>query len=89
PNMTNLLLVALTLSLGGAAAVEVGLTFLGIGVQPPHPSFGVMIFEGSGASNVRAHFQVILVPAVFLGLLVISFNLLGDQLTDVLSPRRR
>ena len=89
PNMTNLLLVALTLSLGGAAAAEVGLTFLGIGVQPPHPSFGVMIFEGSGASNVRAHFHVILVPAVFLGMLVISFNILGDQLTDVLSPRRR
>lgn len=89
PNMTNLLLVALTLSLGAAAAAEVALTFLGIGVQPPHPSFGVMIFEGSGASNVRAHFHVILVPAVFLGLLVISFNLLGDQLTDVLSPRRR
>jgi ABC-type dipeptide/oligopeptide/nickel transport system permease subunit len=89
PNMTNLLIVALTLSLGAAAAAEVALTFLGIGVQPPHPSFGVMIFEGSGASNVRAHFHVILVPAVFLGLLVISFNLLGDQLTDILSPRRR
>jgi ABC-type dipeptide/oligopeptide/nickel transport system permease subunit len=89
PNLTNLLVVSLTIGLGAAAAAEVALTFLGIGVQAPHPSFGVMIFEGSGASNVRAHFHVILVPAVFLGLLVISFNLLGDQLTDILSPRRR
>ena len=89
PNVGNLLIVALTLSLAGAAAAEVGLTFLGIGVQPPHPSFGLMISEAVGLSNVREHFNLILIPAVVLASLMLSFNLLGDALTDVLSPRRR
>ena len=89
PNLTNLLLVAFTLSFGALATAEVGLTFLGIGVQPPHPSFGLMVSEGVGLSNVREHTMLILVPAGFIVLLVMSFNLLGDQLTDVLSPRHR
>jgi ABC-type dipeptide/oligopeptide/nickel transport system permease subunit len=89
PNLTNLLLVAFTLSFGALATAEVGLTFLGIGVQPPHPSFGLMVSEGVGLSNVREHTTLILVPAGFIVLLVMSFNLLGDQLTDVLSPRHR
>ncbi|MCH8051662.1 MAG: ABC transporter permease [Chloroflexi bacterium] len=89
PNLTNLLLVAFTLSFGALATAEVGLTFLGIGVQPPHPSFGLMISEGVGLSNVREHPMLIIVPGMFIVLLVMSFNLLGDQLTDVLSPRHR
>ena len=89
PNLTNLLLVAFTLSFGALATAEVGLTFLGIGVQPPHPSFGLMVSEGVGLSNVREHTMLILVPAMFIVALVMSFNLLGDQLTDVLSPRHR
>jgi ABC-type dipeptide/oligopeptide/nickel transport system permease subunit len=89
PNLTNLLLVAFTLSMGALATAEVGLTFLGIGVQPPHPSFGLMISEGVGLSNVREHPILIIVPGTFIVLLVMSFNLLGDQLTDVLSPRHR
>ena len=89
PNISNLLVVAVTLSLGAVAGAEVGLTWLGIGVQAPHPSFGVMIFEGSGLTNLRAHPQLMLIPAIVVGLLMLSFNLLGDVLTDVLSPRRR
>jgi ABC-type dipeptide/oligopeptide/nickel transport system permease subunit len=89
PNVSNLLIVAVTISLGAAAGAEVALTWLGIGVQAPHPSFGVMIFEGSGLSNLRNHPQIILIPALFIGALLFSFNLLGDALTDVLSPRRR
>ncbi|HEY5640250.1 MAG TPA: ABC transporter permease subunit, partial [Dehalococcoidia bacterium] len=89
PNLTNLLLVAFTLSFGALATAEVGLTFLGIGVQPPHPSFGIMVSEGVGVSNVREHTTLILVPAGFIVAIVMSFNLLGDQLTDVLSPRHR
>lgn len=89
PNITNLIIVAVTISLGAAAGLEVSLTWLGIGVQPPHPSFGAMIFEGSGLTNLRSHPQLIAVPAVVVGALMLSFNLLGDALTDVLSPRRR
>ncbi len=89
PNVTNLILVALTLSLGATASLEVALTWLGIGVQPPHPSFGVLIFDGSGLTNLRAHPQLLLIPALVVAALVLSFNLLGDALTDVFSPRRR
>jgi ABC-type dipeptide/oligopeptide/nickel transport system permease subunit len=89
PNLTNILLVAFTLSLGGLAAAEVGLSYLGIGVHPPHPSYGIMISEGVGLTNFREHPMLIIVPGTFVVLLVLAFNLLGDQLTDVLSPRRR
>lgn len=89
PNLTNLIVVVVTLSLGAAAGSEVALTWLGIGVQAPHPSFGIMIFEGSGLSNLKAHPNLILVPAAVVASLMLSFNLLGDALTDVLSPRRR
>jgi ABC-type dipeptide/oligopeptide/nickel transport system permease subunit len=89
PNVSNLLIVALTLSLGGVAGAEIGLTFLGIGVQQPHPSFGAMIFEGAGLTQVRQHPMLIAVPGTCVVSLTLAFNLLGDQLTDILSPRRR
>ncbi|MCH8815873.1 MAG: ABC transporter permease [Chloroflexi bacterium] len=89
PNVANLLIVGITLSLGAAAVAEVGLTFLGIGVQAPHPSFGAMIFDYSGVTNVREHPQLILFPAAVISALMLSFNLLGDVLTEELSPRRR
>jgi len=89
PNLTNLLVVAVTLSLGAAAAAEVGLSFLGIGVRLPHASFGIMVSEYAGVSNVRTHFNLILYPALVISALMLAFNLLGDALTDVLSPRRR
>jgi peptide/nickel transport system permease protein len=89
PNLSNLLIVAITLSLGAAAAAEVGLSFLGIGVRLPHASFGIMVSEYAGVSNVRTHFNLILYPALVVSGLMLAFNLLGDALTDVLSPRRR
>jgi len=89
PNVTNLIVVSITFSLGAVAGTEIMLTWLGIGVQPPHPSFGAMIFNGSGLSTLRNHPNLLLVPAAVVGLLLFAFNLLGDALTDVLSPRRR
>jgi peptide/nickel transport system permease protein len=89
PNISNLLIVAITLSLGAAAAAEVGLTVLGIGVHSPHASFGVMVSDYAGTSNIRTHFSLILYPALVIGGLLFAFNLLGDALTDILSPRRR
>ncbi|HEV8574454.1 MAG TPA: ABC transporter permease [Dehalococcoidia bacterium] len=89
PNVSPLIVVGVTAGLGAAGLAEIGLTFLGIGVQAPHPSFGVMIFEGSGLTNLRAHPQLMLVPAAVIVSLFLSFNLLGDVLTDIMSPRRR
>jgi len=89
PNVTNLVVVAVTFSLGSIAGAEIALTWLGIGIQPPHPSFGVMIFDASGLTNLRAHPELMMVPAVVVAALLFAFNLLGDALNDVLSPRRR
>jgi oligopeptide transport system permease protein len=89
PNVTNLVVVAVTFSLGTIAGTEVALTWLGIGVGIDHPSFGRMIFDASGLTNLRAHPNLMLVPAAVVAALLFSFNLLGDALNDVLSPRRR
>jgi ABC-type dipeptide/oligopeptide/nickel transport system permease subunit len=89
PNVTNIIVVAVTLSLGSIAGAEIALTWLGIGIQPPHPSFGVMIFDASALTTLRAHPELMLVPAVPVIALLFSFNLLGDALNDVLSPHRR
>jgi ABC-type dipeptide/oligopeptide/nickel transport system permease subunit len=88
PQLTNLMVVAVTYSLGAVALAEITLTFLGIGVED-RPSFGVMIFQYAGPTNVRAHPMLIFAPAIIVALLMLSFNLLGDALTDILSPRRR
>jgi len=89
PNVSHLIVVVLTASLGAMAGAEVGLTFLGVGVQPPHPSFGAMIFDGSGLRQLQAHPHLLLIPAAFVSALLVAFNLLGDALNDILSPRRR
>jgi ABC-type dipeptide/oligopeptide/nickel transport system permease subunit len=89
PNVTNLVVVAVTFSLGTIAGTEIALTWLGIGIQPPHPSFGTMIFDASALTTLRAHPNLMLVPALVVAALLFSFNLLGDALNDVLSPRRR
>ncbi len=89
PNVSNIIIVSITFSLGAIAGTEIMLTWLGIGVQAPHPSFGAMIFDGSNLTTLRAHPNLLLVPAVVVGLLLFAFNLLGDALNDVLNPRRR
>ncbi len=89
PNVSNIIIVSVTFSLGAIAGTEIMLTWLGIGVQPPHPSFGAMIWDGSSLTTLRAHPNLLLVPAVVVALLLFAFNLLGDALNDVLSPRRR
>ena len=86
PNVSNLLIVALTISLGRWRRQR-WLSFRDRDTN--RPTFGLMISEAVGLSNVREHTHLILVPAFFISALVLAFNLLGDQLTDVLSPRRR
>ncbi|MCH7998327.1 MAG: ABC transporter permease [Chloroflexi bacterium] len=89
PNVSNIVIVAITFSLGAIAGTEIALTWLGIGIQPPHPSFGTMIFDASGLTTLRAHPNLMLVPAVVVASLLFSFNLLGDALNDVMNPHRR
>ncbi len=89
PNVSHLVVVAATQILGTAAGAEVVLSFLGIGIQPPHPSFGSMIFDAAGPRNMLAHPNLIFAPAAVVGALLVAFSFLGDALNDVLSPRRR
>jgi oligopeptide transport system permease protein len=89
PNISNILIVSMSLGLAGIAGSEIGLTWFGIGIQPPHPSFGSMLFEASGIRTLNAYPHLLFFPATIVTLLFFSFNLLGDALTDVFTPRAR
>lgn len=89
PNVANIIIVSLSLGLAGIAGSEIVLTWFGIGIQPPHPSFGAMIFDASGLRSINAHPHLLLFPGAVVTTLFFAFNLLGDALTDVLTPRTR
>lgn len=89
PNIMPLVIVGASASLGSIALSEIGLTFLGVGVQPPHPSFGALITDGAGRSVLENHPQLLLVPAAVVASLIFAFNLLGDALNDVFTSRAR
>ncbi len=89
PNVSNMIIVSLSLGLGGIALSEIGLTWFGVGIQPPRPSFGVMIFDNSGLRTINAHAYLLAFPAGIVILLFFAFNLLGDALTDVFTPKTR
>lgn len=87
PNALPPVLVQVSMGLGGAVTAEVGLSWLGIGVQPPNPSWGIMIAENQGM--MRFHPHLLVIPAAVVGLVFFAFNLLGDALNDALNPRSR
>ena len=87
PNIMPLVIVGASASLGSIALSEIGLTFLGVGVQPPHPSFGALITDGASRSVLENHPQLLLVPAFVVASLIFAFNLLGDALNDVFTSR--
>lgn len=87
PNALSPVLVAISMSLGSAVTSEVVLSWLGIGIQPPNPSWGAMIWENSGM--LRAHPHLLLVPVGVVSLVIFAFNLLGDALNDALNPKVR
>jgi len=89
PNILPLVIVGFSAALGAIAGTEIALTFIGVGVQPPTPSFGALIQEGAPRSVLEAHPQLLLVPAAIVAALLFAFNLLGDALNDVLTPRTR
>ena len=86
PNALSPLVVASTLQLGTAILIASGLSFLGLGVQPPHPEWGAMLSKGR--ELVRATPVAAFAPGFFITVLVLSFSLLGDGLRDALDPKR-
>ncbi|MBA2519927.1 MAG: ABC transporter permease [Chloroflexia bacterium] len=87
PNVTAPLIVQITLALSTAILAEAALSFLGLGTQPPTPSWGTML--GTGRKFLELSPWVAIFPGVAIMLTVLAFNLLGDGLRDVLDPRLR
>lgn len=84
PNVMPQLIVVATVEAASAILLEAALSFLGLGVQPPLPSWGLMIAEAK--SYMFFSFWLIAIPGSALAILVLSINLLGDGLRDVLAP---
>ena len=89
PNVISPVIVSVSAGLGAVAGAEVVLSWLGIGIQPPTPSLGVMIFENGNISVLRSDPHLTLVPSCVLVLLLFTFSLLGDGLNDSFNPRAR
>lgn len=86
PNVMNNLIVVATLEMARAIILEAALSFLGLGVQPPLPSWGLMVSEGKEYMFFSP--WLITIPGVALFMLVLSINLLGDGIRDVTAPER-
>jgi peptide/nickel transport system permease protein len=87
PNMSSTLLVQATVTIPAAIIAEAALSFLGLGVQPPTPSWGVMLADAQ--SYLSEAPQLALYPGLAIFFCSLSFNLLGDGLRDVFDPRTR
>ncbi|MGB9712666.1 MAG: ABC transporter permease [Dissulfurimicrobium sp.] len=87
PNAIAPILVSATLGIGGAILTESALSFLGIGVQPPTPSWGNMLAEGK--DNLDVAWWLSVFPGLAILITVLGFNLLGEGLRDALDPRMR
>lgn len=87
PNIFNHLIVVVTLEMAHAILLEAALSFLGLGVQPPTPSWGLMVSEGKNMMLFEP--WLVLIPGAVLFLLVLAINLMGDGLRDVTAPEGR
>jgi oligopeptide transport system permease protein len=87
PNTMGVILVSLTFSIPYAIFTEAFLSFIGMGVVPPTPSWGSMCNDG--IKTFLTHPHEFIFPAIFISLAVLAFNLLGDGLRDALDPRMR
>lgn len=89
PNIMGPVIVMVSAGLAGVAGSEILLSFLGIGIQPPVPSLGLMIFENGSISVLRAEPHLLLFPVCTLSILLFTFNMLGDAVNDAFNPRAR
>lgn len=85
PNALAPILITATLGVAGAILVESGLSFLGLGVQPPTPSWGNMLMDGKASLEVAPWLSIY--PGLAILITVLGYNLLGESLRDILDPR--
>jgi peptide/nickel transport system permease protein len=84
-NILGPMIVQATLGMAGAILAEAGLSFLGLGVVPPEPSWGAML--NTGCSHLSTAPHLTLFPGLAIMLVVLGFNFLGDGLRDMLDPK--
>ncbi len=87
PNILGPLIVIATSNFAAAILLEAGLSFLGLSVQPPTPSWGIMIFEGYNSIITDNSWHLVIFPALAICIMVLSFNLLGNGLRDAFDPK--
>ena len=87
PNTMGVILVTVTFAVPSAIFTEAFLSFIGMGVAPPTPSWGSMCNEG--IKTMLTHPHELIFPALFISITVLAFNLLGDGLRDALDARMR
>lgn len=87
PNVANTVIVLATLEVGHLILVESSLSFLGVGIPPPNPAWGLMVAEGR--EYIATAYWISLFPGLAIVATVLSLNLFGDWLRDVLDPRRK
>ncbi|MBC7796404.1 MAG: ABC transporter permease [Pyrinomonadaceae bacterium] len=89
PNAIQPLIVQASLGMAGAVLSEASLSFLGLGIPPPAPSWGTMIEKARGLDTLYAAPHVLLFPSIAIALTVLSFNFIGDGLREYLDPKQR
>lgn len=87
PNVISPTLVNFTMSIGITISGVAGLSYIGLGVQPPTPEWGAMLSEGT--ANFRDYPHLIIFPGLVIGICVFAINLMGDGLRDALDPKLR
>jgi ABC-type dipeptide/oligopeptide/nickel transport system permease subunit len=86
PNAMAPIVVSVSMSMGGAIMAEAGLSFMGVGIRPPTPSWGALIFDNYSFWNTSAAPVLLWLPALIVGAMVAAFNFVGDGLNEALSP---
>lgn len=87
PNSLGPVIVVLTFGIPAAIFTEAVLDFIGVGIRPPAPTWGQMVFEGYAAAD--AYPSLVIIPCVALSITMLAFNFIGDGLRDALDPRMR
>ncbi len=89
PNAISPIVVSVSMGMGTMVGTEIFLSWIGLGIQPPRPSLGVMLLQGGSISVLRDAPWLLLAPGAIAWSMVLAWNLLGDALNDVLNPRTR
>lgn len=87
PNCVAPVIVQVTLGIAGAILTAAGMSFIGLGIQPPNPEWGNML--SSGRDYIRGYAYMTMFPGLAIVITVLSLNLLGDGLRDALDPKLR